>query len=168
MSTDKKKNGFVLLDRQIRDHWTWTDKPFGRGQAWIDLIMSAGYEAKTIMFDGKPLKLRRGEFVTSIRKLATSWGWSQGKVSRFLNALESEDMITQKRSTKRIIVFIVNYGIYQGSRSSKRSTDGALTEHRRSTDGDNETNTKNINKGKEVCAPRIDLWGDVKEEDLIK
>jgi hypothetical protein len=73
VSTDKKKNGFVLLDRQIRDHWTWADKPFGRGQAWIDLIMSAGYEAKTIMFDGKPLKLRRGEFVTSIRKLATSW-----------------------------------------------------------------------------------------------
>lgn len=166
-SSDKHKSkGFIIVDRQIRDHWLWTDTPYSRGQAWIDLLMMAGYEDKTIIFDGKPLKLRRGEFVTSIRKLASAWKWSQGKVSRFLNALESEQMITQKRSSKRITVFIVNYGVYQGSRSTKRRTDSALTEHRRSTDGDNETIIKEtINKEKE-SAQRISLWDEPGGEEV--
>ena len=168
-SSDKHKSkGFIIVDRQIRDHWLWADAPYSRGQAWIDLLMMAGYENKTIIFDGKPVKLRRGEFITSIRKLASAWKWSQGKVSRFLNALEDEQMITQKRSSKRITVFIVNYSDYQGSRSSKRSTDGAQTAHRRSTDGDNETKINKYNKEKEDSAERIDLWGDVREEDIIQ
>ena len=131
MSTDK---GYIKLYRDIRDHWLWEDKPFAKGQAWSDLLMLVNHEDKILMFDGHPIKVIRGMCITSLHKLADRWGWSTGKVSRFLNDLESEVMIRQERNTKRTTVSIVNYDIYQESRNSKRNSHETLTKHSRNTD----------------------------------
>jgi hypothetical protein len=44
--------GYVSIHREIFDHWVWKEKPFSRGQAWIDLIMMANHCDAKIMFDG--------------------------------------------------------------------------------------------------------------------
>ena len=132
MSTDK---GYIKIFRDIRDHWLWDDKPFDRGRAWIDLLMMVNHEDKKILFDGAPVPVYRGMTITSLHKLSDRWGWSVGKVNRFLNFLESEYMIKQERNTKRTIISICNYGVYQDSQNTKRNTEKTLNEHRRNTDG---------------------------------
>lgn len=145
--------GYIFIYRDIWDHWLWEDKPFSRGQAWIDLIMMVNHEDKKILFNGNLIEVKRGSKITSIRILAERWGWSQGKVSRFLDALESERMISQKRSSKNTVLTVENYGVYQSKPSKngaqtkhRRSTDGEQTENRRSTDGDKQYTNKYTNK----------------------
>lgn len=167
-SDNKKRQGYIYLERQIRDNWVWNKKPFSQGQAWIDMIMMAGYEDKTIEFDGRPMRIRRGEFITSMRKLSERWGWSTKKVSRFLNDLERDHMIDQKRNSKRTAVFIVNYSVYQQQGNTKGNSKETLRKRKRNTEENNEVREKETKENKEDSAERIDLWGDVKEEDIIQ
>lgn len=167
-SDNKKRQGYIYLERQIRDNWVWNKKPFSQGQAWIDMIMMAGYEDKTIEFDGRPMRIRRGEFITSMRKLSERWGWSTKKVSRFLNDLERDHMIDQKRNSKRTTVFIVNYSVYQQQGNTKGNSKETLRKRKGNTEENNEVREKETKVNKENSAERIDLWGDVKEEDIIQ
>lgn len=112
-------NGWVKIHRELQNHWVWEDKPFSRGQAWVDLIMMATYKDKKMMLDGKLVEISCGNIVTSIRKLCSRWGWSNTKVRRFLKMLEDDGMIVQKSDTKKTLITLVNYGFYQDSEKEK-------------------------------------------------
>lgn len=144
MSTDK---GYIKLYRDIRDHEIWQEKPFDRARAWIDLIMMVNHEDKKILFDGEPVPVYRGSVITSARKLADRWGWSRGKVERFLSMLESEIMIRQDRTRKRAMISIVNYDVYQTSQTTKRATEKPLNDHRRTTDGHKQYTKEDTKEG---------------------
>ena len=121
--------GWVKLDRQIQTSWLWEEKPFSYGQAWIDLILTANHRAEKLFLDGDLITVERGDKVTSLRRLSDRWGWSVSKVSRFLDLLEQDGMIVQKRDTKKTVLTLVNYGKYQGQRDSKKTG----SEHDRNT-----------------------------------
>ena len=143
--------GWIFLDRRIRDHWIYSEQPFSRFQAWIDLILSANFRDKTIMVNGKPFLVRRGSFLTSVRKLSERWGWSRGKVSRFLSVLQTDGMI-ETGTPNGTLITVVNYGVYQVRRDTKRDTNGTRTGQRRDTDGAQEKElNKGIKKGKEIA-----------------
>ena len=135
--------GYIKLHRQIAHNILWSDKPFSRGQAWIDLLIMANYKDNECMFDGSTVTVKAGQRITSLHKLSDRWGWSIGKVGRFLDLLASEKMIQQKRDTKKTLISIVNYGLYQNGDTP--------TEHRKNTDGtQKELNKKDKNdKNKE-------------------
>ena len=59
-------SGFLKLSRRITDHWLWTDKPFSKGQAWIDLLLLANYEDGKKITDGKVIDCKRGDVNVSI------------------------------------------------------------------------------------------------------
>jgi DNA-binding transcriptional MocR family regulator len=72
--------------------------------------------------------VKRGSFVTSIRKLASKWGWSKDKVVAFLDVLEEDGMIQRNSSYRRTLITIKNYCIYQKkskSKPKKPSTDSS-------------------------------------------
>ena len=79
--------GWIKSYRSILDHWLWTDKPFAKGQAWIDILHLVNHTKEKKFFDGKLIDVERGETITSIRKLTERWGWSNTKVKNFLNIL---------------------------------------------------------------------------------
>lgn len=130
----KEGDGWILIDRKIREHWIYTEKPVSRFQAWIDLILSANYRDKTIMVNGHPYVIPRGSFLTSTRKLAERWGWSKNKVSRFLGTLQRDGMIKTGTQVGTLIT-IEKYGFYQTRRDTKRDTRGTATGQRRDSDG---------------------------------
>jgi len=133
--------GWILLYRSLQEHWLWKEKPFSRGQAWIDLIFTVNHENKKVPFDGGFITVKRGQTVTSLRKLSERWGWSVGKVSRFLNVLETDKMLTRNSDTKKTVLTIENYKDYQDKRNTKKTQ----TEHRRNTGGtQTETNKELI------------------------
>lgn len=148
MSTDK---GYIKLYRDVRDNWVWDEKPFSKGQAWIDLLMMANHKDKEVMFNGSLITVKRGSRVTSLHKLAERWGWSMHKVSDFLYTLEETGMISQERNSKKTLINVINYGFYQDTNEPKgtvkrqsRNSKGTLREHSRNTEG-----TKQVMKNNE-------------------
>ena len=139
--------GLIALHRQIKDNMFWQDKPFSKGQAWIDLILTANHAEKKIIFDSSLMLVSRGCLVTSIRKLSEQWGWSKDKVSKFLNLLESDNMIHKDTNRKRTLITIVNYGLYQdikdGERDTENTENGNRTETEQTLTG---TNNNKYNK----------------------
>ena len=112
--------GWIKLHRKIREcSVIWDDKPFSRGQAWIDLLMMANHEAKDIFFDGGVYRVERGQQLTSIRKLSEIWGWSRTKTTKFLNDLKKAEMVSLKSDAKKTVITIVNYDNYQDAEIKK-------------------------------------------------
>lgn len=121
--------GWISVHRKIEDDWLWKDKPFSKGQAWIDLLLMVNHEDKKILFNGNLVEVKRGQRITSIKKLCDRWGWSNNKVKRFLELLQEDDKIVLEIAPrKNTVITIVNYSVYQGVENEK-----APEKHQRST-----------------------------------
>lgn len=119
MAEQNKNKGFIALYRSIQDHWIWESNEFSQFQAWIDLLLMVNHEDKKTVFDGKLTEIKKGSRITSIRKLCERWNWSNTKVVNFLNNLELDGMITRESDTKKTVITIVNYEVYQSLRDTK-------------------------------------------------
>ena len=113
--------GWVAVDRKIFEHWLWKDKPFSKGQAWIDILLSVNHEDAKIPFDGQMILIKRGSTVTSLRKLSERWGWSIKKISNFLDLLENDKMLEQKRNTRCTTLTVIKYDDYQNMGRTKET-----------------------------------------------
>ena len=107
--------GYIKLYRDLQDCWIWQGERFTRGQAWVDLLLMANHRDTKIPFGDHLEIVARGQFITSISKLADKWGWSFNTVKKFLNLLESDNMLTRKSDNSKTLITIVNYGIYQAN-----------------------------------------------------
>ena len=149
------EKGWIKLHRRIQDCWIWDEKPFDKPRAWIDLLLLANHADKKIMFNGNPLIIKRGQYLTSIRKLAERWGWSYDKVSRFLNALVLEDMLRKESDNSRTLLTVINYEVYQdvpnADECTERTPTSEPTEHQQvSTPNADRTPTSDKQECKEL------------------
>lgn len=136
--------GYIKLHRQLVNCPIWDREPFTWGQAWIDLLLRANHKDKTIIFDSKPLEVKKGQVVTSILKLSTSWKWDRKKTVRFLRFLESEKMATTNSTRRGTTITIVNWELYQCNGTTNGTTDGTTSGQQ----VDINNNDKNVNKSK--------------------
>ena len=136
-------NGYIKLHRSLMDNPLWTEKPFSRGQAWVDLLMMANWEDSKIIDGNNVITVHRGEVARSQKWLADRWGWSRKKVSSFLHLLENEKMGATKGTAKGTTIIIENYSKYQDEGATKGTALEHLMEQHRNTSG------THINKNKE-------------------
>ena len=118
-------SGWIKIHRDILYHEIWSDKPFSKGQAWIDLILMANHSDNKCMVGNKVEEIKRGSFITSELKLMDRWGWGRKKVQLFLKFLESESMIVRSANNKRTAITIVNMmfiNIREHQKNNKRTT----------------------------------------------
>lgn len=113
MAEQNKSKGFVALYRSIQDHWLWESGEMNDFQAWVDLLLMANHEDRKVKLSGELVIVKRGQRITSIRKLSERWNWSNTKVTRYLDLLEKDGMIERKSDTKKTVISIVNYDVYQ-------------------------------------------------------
>ena len=115
-------SGWIKLHRKILDCFIWQDKPYDKARAWIDLLLIAMHHDKKMLIDDEVVMIQRGSFMTSIVKLADRWGWSRNKVVRYLDMLESEQMLNTKRTPKGTLITIVKYDVFQGMENTDSTT----------------------------------------------
>lgn len=164
------EQGWIKLHRCICNNPIWTEEKFNRGSAWVDLILMANHEDKKVLFDGGLIECKRGQKITSIRKLSERWKWSRDKTKRFLDLLQSDGMISYKTDHKKTIINIVNYNVYQDREEKnkpvnghKKATEKPLTDHRPDTEkpltdtNKNVKNDKECKEGKEISTPSSSL-----------
>ena len=140
-------NGWIKIHRQIRDNWVWKKPEFLK--AWIDLIMLMYYEDTKVVINGYVHEIKRGERDLSYRYLAKRWGWSHGKIKRFLSLMQKEKMICLKNGTGQTVVSVCNYETYQVAENK--------TERKRNASGTEAERSKEV---KEVKEDIIDVQFD--------
>ena len=129
-------NGWISLHRKIRNSRIWDFDNPKMTLAWIDLLMMVNHEPEDIRIGGKTVHVKRGETVTSIRKLAARWHVDRRTAKRWLDKMMSHKMAQYYSTTKYTTVSIENYSFYQGKRDNDGTSDGT-------SDG---TQTISINK----------------------
>ncbi|TDT63398.1 hypothetical protein [Fonticella tunisiensis] len=146
------QQGWICLYRKISDSWLWDDRPFSKGQAWIDLILLANHEDRKILLGNELITIPRGSFITSELKLMKRWGWSKEKVRNFLKLLQDDGMIVKISDKKKTTINIVNYSIYQDMPDHKQTTERPQKDQEQTTSrlpadtNNNDNNYNNDNK----------------------
>ncbi len=145
-----KSKGYIKLHRTIFSNWVWKDKPFSKGQAWIDLVMMANYKANKFVLGNEIVEVERGQFITSELKLMERWGWGKSKTRGFLKVLEDDGMIVKKSDRQKTTINIVNYPLYQDSETTDEPrADHEQTTNEPQTDHKPDTNKKDKKEKKE-------------------
>lgn len=114
-------NKSIAVPSDVLEHWIWQDKPFSRGQAWIDMVLMTD-NMKSII-NSKVIVLKEGELVTTESKLMERWGWSKSKVRLFLEQLEIENMIIKISDKKKTTITICNYSDYKHYTNQSETTE---------------------------------------------
>lgn len=115
-------DGWIKLSRSMVNHWLWSYTPFSFGQAWIDLLLLANFEDAKTVYKGKIITCKRGDVNFSILYLAERWKWSRKKVTKFLEVLKSDGMVTTNITKHRTTITIVNYDNFQCLGTTKGTT----------------------------------------------
>lgn len=136
-------SGWIKLHRSMTDHWLYKEKRvFSKFEAWNDILLTVNYaECKTVI-KGKLYHIERGQSILSFESWGKRWNWDKSKVRRFLNLLQSDNMIELKTDTITTQLTVCNYATYQ----DERNADETQVKRKRNT---NETQTKLIKEEKE-------------------
>lgn len=111
-------DGYIKLHRKVLSNEMFLEMPFDRWRAFEFLMLNARYKPADIMIKGKTIHLDVGQLIFGEDTLASKWGWSRGKVRRFLEQLESLNMIQRTGTPYGTVITIENYTMYQGGRTS--------------------------------------------------
>lgn len=153
-----KTSGWIRLHRKIwkSEIWNYDDEPFDRRSAWIDLLMMANFEERTVVINSRTVTIKRGQVFTSVRKLSERWHWSKDKVTRHLKVLNELKMATVDATPNGTLITLDNYGIYQ---------DGCDTDKDTGKDNNNKYK-RNIKKNNKVSTFSNISQRESSEEDI--
>lgn len=130
----RKKNpnsNWIKLNRAIMDDWIWTDgndEPFDKRSAWVDLLLLAYSHDDLRIAHGRPVKVKRGQVPYSQHWLADRWGWSRGKVRRFLSTLEQDKKVRMDGTGNDTMITIEKYAFWQDAQPSDSTSGGTSDE----------------------------------------
>jgi len=118
-----ERPGYISIYRKIQDNWLWSDKPFNKALAWIDILLSAQFHDSKVVIGGQVIEVPRGSWFVSVKTLETRWGWSSNKIRTFIRTLERDGMIQTEGTTRGTLLTVVKYEDYQSGGRAKGRTE---------------------------------------------
>jgi hypothetical protein len=138
------RRGFVKLWRASADNSLYFAEEFDKFHAWTDLLLLANFKPKDAKIKrGIIIHIKAGQILAGEEFLADRWGWSRGKVRRFLKYLSSPTVqqIALHKDNVCTVITVLNWNAYQGDGTAdgtpNRTADGQQT--------DIPKNVKNVN-----------------------
>lgn len=119
------ENGFVYIWRKIREKGYYRKSAYVH--LWLHLLLLASYREKEFLWNGKIIKLKKGEFVTGRHSLSEDTGIASSTIERILKVFENEHQIGQQKTNKYRLITILNWESYQkldSSLDNKWTTNG--------------------------------------------
>ena len=162
--------GYIKLNRSLQNSWLWKDKPFSKGQAWIDLIFLAKYKNEKFPFKNKIISGERGTVYKSMTELSERWGWSRDRVRFFLNQLQDNESIQYTSTTHQTTIKLIKYSDFQDTPTTETATNpqpshNQVTTNSQPTHISNKINKRNKGKKNNIYAQKNcaceffdDLW----------
>lgn len=124
MENDK---GFIRLSRRFFSDTLWNEaRTFSSGEAWLDMIQSARFDAapRKVCIGGREVVYYRGQYPASIRFLADRWKWPVKRVRNFISFLRKDGRIDVDSSQGVNIITLRNYDKYNDVGTAKGTTLG--------------------------------------------
>lgn len=107
-----QNTGWIKISREITEHWIFQDAE--RLKWWLDLLFMANWDDRKVMHDTHLFVLKRGQIIASVAFLCERWKKSNKTVIKYLQMLESEEMIKREVVHRQTpIITICNYELYQ-------------------------------------------------------
>lgn len=161
--------GWIFLHRKLQECEIWANsQPFDMRSAWVDLLLLANHRDVAIVFDYEPMTVKRGQYLTSVRKLSARWSWSKNRTLKYLRLLESLGMIHRESNNQRTLITIDNYSIYQDMRDTNEDTKRTRVKTQSGHEADtgmpqtnndkNEKNEKNIKNNNIYPSSFNEFW----------
>jgi len=97
------------ISSELQNHWLWQDKPFAKGQAWIDLHMLSAIQQTQIIYKGKVYELIPYQLITSENDLRNRWDWSRTKLRSFLRLLKETSMIKLEPDNSKTFIILLKH-----------------------------------------------------------
>ena len=163
---DDDNKTYIKLYRKVMDNAIFLELPYDRWHAFEFLLLKARRFPTVTILKGKPIKLEVGQLICGEEKLAVKWGWSRGKVKRYLDMLENLGMIKKNGTPYGTLITIENYTKYQGECSYSDTplgiSDGTSLD---TIDGTSDgTHKKNVKKEKKEKNVKKDIYIGVPDE----
>lgn len=106
-------------------------EPFDSRSARLDLRQMASYTPRSVVSLGVMVELDVGDLVVSERQLERRWGWSRGRVGRFLSRLADAHWLCIKQSRPQYHLTINDIACYPdlcaGDEATKKPRTGPRT-----------------------------------------
>lgn len=114
-----QKRGHIKIARKAfaEDKWWLEKRVFSKWEAWEDMIQLAQHETREFVSNKYgTIRLERGEFVLSLRRMAGRWGWGVQSTRSFTRSATFRTRLATQRETQAGTVYrIVNYDLYQST-----------------------------------------------------
>lgn len=147
----KKDKGWIKLYRKLTENPIWTSgKEFDERSAWIDLLLMVNHEPRVCeLRSGKVIEIESGQCHTSMDNLAKRWKWGRNRVIRYFRRLSAQHMCNIVGTPDGTTITVVNWGKFQGGRTSNRTADETMdgTMGGTRTRIYKELNNKNVEEG---------------------
>jgi len=109
---------------------------------WLHILYRANHKEKEFWFNGRNIKVKRGQFVTGRRQLSVETGISESQIQRILKCFESEQQIEQQTNNHNRLITVVYYNQYQ---KVEQQTEQPQDSHRTAIGQPQDTNKKDKN-----------------------
>jgi len=114
---------------------------------WNYCRLRANHSDRTTDFNGKPFVVKRGSFITSIRKLSKKTGLSEQNIKTAIKTLVAHEMLaksTQLLTQNATLITIVNYDFYNPRKEDTNTDSNTQPTHSQHTPNEQLTTNKNV------------------------
>ena len=154
-------NGWIKVHRKILENdWLSKNRVYSNFEAFMYLLLKANHKDGIFHIGTQIIEVKRGQLVTSQKKLCKQFNWSNSKLRNYLKTAKNASMIYTETTSKTTTLTICNYDTYQESSTEKTlkkeslNTEKALIKHTNNNVKNNKELTKDIN----VCDLFEDWW----------
>ena len=141
--------GFCLFHRTMLNHpMLKRGKIHSPWEAFSFLILQANHKDRNVPIGMTLYNVKRGQLITSQKKLCKEFGWGNTRLRNWLKLMESDDMIKVETETNLTRISILKYDTYQSPQIDNKlqSKPKQTTSKSSSTTNNNVNNEKNVNK----------------------
>ena len=131
--------GWISLHRKILDNPILTrSRTYSRFEAFVYMLLRANHKDNKAVIGNQLIKVKKGSFITSQKKLMIEFNWGTSRLRSFLELLREDKMIEVKSNAISTHITINNYSELQGLQ-----TDTKLKTKRKQTATKSEAKTDN-------------------------
>ena len=149
--------GWFKFHRQIFDNPICT-KDAEYFYVWCYLLTEANYEERRVIFKGEEIFLKKGQLITSTRKIASDLNINKSKIERILKKFEIETQIETQKTSRNTLITVLNWEHFQGSETQSETQVRHKWDTSETLNGESSyyikeiKNKRNKEKNKYVCA----------------
>lgn len=137
--------GWISLHRKILDNPILSNnRTYSRMEAFIYLLLTANHCERNIPIGSTLYEVKKGQMITSQKKLCKQFNWGNTKLRNYLKLLENDAMIKVETEVNLTRITILKYESYQDSQlNDKPKQNQKQTKTKLQTNTNNNVNNSN-------------------------